>query len=180
MRNVGANNHRRGIVGLLVTGWIASSACVTYADQPNPVQSFEALIQTRAAASMTPYVFQAPNKSYRKAFGSIEGLKYDVRKTDSLVTPVVGTVTFTFRSKPSEAFDTESGAHEATQPAAGGHENVNEVSITYGLRDGSWTFASGTRLVSLNPPIGRADKTRIQIDAEKKDRQPDWLRRWIP
>jgi hypothetical protein len=57
---------------------------------------FETIIKhSQASVSKEPYIyFVKSSKNWVRMLSTIEGVRYDVRKTDSLVTPFVGVVSF--------------------------------------------------------------------------------------
>ena len=67
----------------------------------------------------------------------------DVRKTDSLVTPFVGLVSFTLHIEKTAAFETEELAKAAStfDPSA---RSLYEISLRFGLQDGLWVLLDGT------------------------------------
>jgi len=110
----------------------------------DPVATFEAFVKHshEACAAATPTYLNRYKNQWAKRRFVLEGVKYDVKKTDSLVTPVVGIVQFRLRADQSALFQTRDEAERASEfPLKS--DGFAAVTLRYAFKDDKWTFNEG-------------------------------------
>lgn len=125
--------------------------------------------QATATAATTeslsaPYFNQHHSKWSKRKFQIID-LKYDIRKTDSLVSPLVGTVSFTLSSVQTRLVPERDSAQASTE--YGDNINFYKVDLMYALQDGQWIMTSGKYIIPDFPA------SSVQLTAEKIKSEPD-------
>jgi hypothetical protein len=145
-------------------------SAVASAEPPSPVQTFDAFLKkaTATTASSTPTYFNAYKKQWAKRRFRIEGLKMDVRKTDSLVTPLLGLVSFTLHTEQTDFFPTEQQA-KAADKADPKTQTAFEITLRYGFQDSAWVFLDGTH----RDPGSAVTATTFPINEEKFRAEPN-------
>jgi hypothetical protein len=111
--------------------------------------SFEALLaKCRAAYAVeVPKVFFQPSKQkWVKRIEYPDRFKYDVRKTDSLVSPVVGYIEASTIGTAGFA-DSEEQA-SAMRPTIAGLVSRATIRFNYAFRAGSWIFVGATETLA--------------------------------
>lgn len=90
----------------------------------DPVASFKSLVSFASEPTKwTRVFFHDGKKKWVKHYISLGSVKFDVKKTDSLISPAMGVVAFTIDVVSSEFFDTE---QDAAQTAT-----VSDLKVTY-------------------------------------------------
>lgn len=141
----------------------------------DPVRSFEQfLMASKESTNTTTSVFFNKHKNgwVKQRYRVVE-LKFDVKKTDSLVTPIVGLVTLDLLTEASDAFPSQEEAEKLIS------FNVmasitDRMSLTYAYRDSKWAFSKGSYEV-LSPSL---KGTRFELTDDRLTRQP--LPYWLP
>lgn len=150
------------------------------------VATFEALIKrasSQSAVSGDVYLEKTTSK-WRKSTVRITDVLYDVRKTDSLVSPLVGHVAFTLTAETSELADTKDLAQTA-KPDAKSLPRRYQVRLTYGWQNGVWKFSRGDVEFRLVHPLFANDPPlRQEISLAAYEKEPNTtlyaaLRGWL-
>jgi hypothetical protein len=123
---------------------VAVVGCATvYGDEPakpaDPVVCLKALLAKIEKEGTKPRVtdFTRPNEWY-KARKVAVGIKYDVRRTDSLVSPFVATVTWYNLTYLTRAFPTREAARKAELPKAPLPGKGDQWWAKLAFQDGKW------------------------------------------
>ncbi|MBI4292098.1 MAG: hypothetical protein HY661_11515 [Betaproteobacteria bacterium] len=149
------------------------------------VAKFEGLIKRaslQSAALGEPYQDKAGK--WRKTTIRITDVLYDVKKTDSLVSPLAGQVAFTLTTETSEWADTRELAKTA-KPDAKSLPHRYQVRLSYGWRDGVWKFSRGDSEFRLVHPLFADDPPlRQEISLAAYEKEPNAtlfaaLRGWL-
>ena len=146
-----------------------------------PVPEFEQLVaRASKATDGAQWVYRDGSGKWRRGQAVVSGLAYDVRKTDSLIAPIVGDVKFTMRTRASGPYETEDAARASTDFAQV-PDALYEFTLAYHWRDGSWRFASGKRLSWFDDPkLGKAGRAALDLtDRDIANPRPDPLGFWI-
>lgn len=114
--------------------------------QVDPVQSFEKIVATCQAAfdDRPPYTVQFDNreKKWRKRAVSPQKITYDVRKTDSLVSPLVGIMQLEGVSYVASA-DSEEAAKSLQIPPDTENAVLTKTTIDFSFQSGQWIVKGG-------------------------------------
>ena len=113
-----------------------------------PVEKFEQLL--RKAADKTQ-ILQGPvymelmggGKGWAKEKNIVSDLKYDVTRTDSLVSPLQGKAVFKLTQTRTDLFN-DKGLAEKSQDY-NGWTTVESFELAYVYQDSKWLFKSGSR-----------------------------------
>lgn len=109
-----------------------------------PVTSFEKIItRGKSAVDQSTLVYFNKGKStWLKRKYTVSNMKYDVKKTDSLVSPVVALVTFDLIVEASVPFQTKEEA-DAAADYNPEFKMINDVTLNYALTSGTWVLKGG-------------------------------------
>jgi hypothetical protein len=130
---------------LAALAFIISFAAVAQQDNDRALASFELFVlRAMAATDKSTEVYQTRNLTWARRYVKVSGLKYDVRRSDSLVAPIAAYVTFTHATHLSPRFDSKAEAEATRDVDTKLPAMLVEVSLNYGYRDGKWHFVSGT------------------------------------
>lgn len=124
----------------LVSMVLVLAAC---SRETSALDSFRDLVQVSAAAtdaSSEPYRNKHHDKWAKRKF-RVTDLTYDVRKTESLVSPLVGHVTFTLASTQTALFPDKEAAQASSEFDSQG--SVYKVELSYAHQDGKWRTTTG-------------------------------------
>lgn len=159
---------------LLFSGAAAAAATVT-ADG-DPALQFEAFVSAAAARSaQTRVVYFNPRfKGWAKAWYEIGTQRIDVRKTDSLLTPVLGVVEFSMVPRQTAFAASRAAAEDLDRPIPQ-PGRARAVTLRYAYRDGAWRFLDGS--YAIGP-----DRLAITVEqALAQPAQPWWtaLAPWL-
>lgn len=132
---------RRLLSMLLLIG----GASGAYASE-DAVPKFERLVKeaVQATDSTRPVYLNKSKQLWAKRKLTTGEVSYDVKKTDSLVNPIVGIVTFNLIVEQSDFFPTKEKA-EASTALNEGIRIAFKVALTYHLKNGAWAFAKGSQ-----------------------------------
>lgn len=130
--------------------------------------AFSRLIESATTATERhdrPYFNQSHAKWSKRRF-EIKDVKYDVRKTDSLVTSIVGSVSFELTTTQTPLFQTR---EEAQQSSAfdPNSQNSFRVNLNFAHRTGIWSFVNGRYTTPALP------ETALEVTPEKIAAEPD-------
>lgn len=118
---------------------------IPIAHAEDAVAAFEKLIltATQSTASANPIWHNPYTKKWVKKRFAVLDVKYDVKKTDSLLNPIIGIVSFKFFDDFAQ-FDTKEEAERGefiTQKII--NTNYRKVSLTYSHKNDKWSFKDG-------------------------------------
>jgi len=135
---------------------------------PDPVTDFKSLVASASPPKEWTEVTQHPkNLKWLKKYFSTGEIRYDVKKTDSLVTPIKGIVSFPVRVLSSNFYDTKEEAESST-------ELWDIADVTYFLTgdylidDGKWRlnqFSLRSKFKGNIPEQGPFYMSRDEIEA---------------
>lgn len=140
---------------------------------PDPVQEFERLVKQCQAVfekQLTPAIVVSYNSrvsAWVRTVRSFE-VRYDVKKTDSLVTPVIGQLS-TLKVSASEQAADEESAKALNFTISSSPKHVRErYEATFVWRDGTWRFKEGTSTLDFRREDGNYHSAmRSAIDESK-------------
>lgn len=135
------------------------------AQEEDPVDAFKKVIAEASQPASWSYVYlDRQEAKWAKSYVMISDVKYDVRKTDSLISPVIGIVEFSSRMPQSLLFDTQAEAEASTQPAPDEFVPSFGFVANYTYNKGAWTLQKITyRSNRPNSIIGPQEATRDYI-----------------
>lgn len=121
------------VLGVFVAGNVLAQA------GPNPIEPVAAFqkIVADAGAQKTAAKVGFNGRKWIKQFFRVGEITYDIKKTDSLVNPVVGIVSFPVEMKVAGQFETKEDADAATQPSMPGVTTYMATG-TYYIQDKAW------------------------------------------
>lgn len=103
----------------------------------DPVSDFKALVASASEPKEWTGVHQnSRTQKWSKQQFTAGEIKYDIKKTDSLISPVKGLVSFPVTMRMSEYFDTKEDAEAA--PVAPTRRLTSYLTGEYDLIDGAW------------------------------------------
>ena len=118
------------------------------------VEAFKSLVSAASAAKLHTEVYLNDSlKGWTKSYLQISDVKYDVRKTDSAINPLVGIASFTAITKMSPPYPSQGEASSSTDFRK--ESLAREFTITYQLDGRKWK-AVGVKfdsiLLGMSPP----------------------------
>lgn len=113
----------------------------------------------------TPVYFNQYRNQWAKRRFLLLDTKYDVKRTDSLVNPIVGIVSFTLVIEQTALLPSKEDAERANDFLKS--DQPFKVFLTYGYKDDRWLFKGG----EYEDPFLRGQ--RISITPEKVLAHPD-------
>lgn len=140
---------------------------------PDPVQEFEKLVKQCQAIfekQFTPAIavrFNPTVSSWVRSVRAFE-VRYDVKKTDSLVTPVIGQLS-TLQITTSQSASDEQAAQALDFTIASSPRHVRQrYEATFVWRDQAWRFKDGTSTTDFRNEAGSYHNTlKSPIDEAK-------------
>ncbi|MDN4057147.1 hypothetical protein QPK31_02805 [Massilia sp. YIM B02769] len=127
------------LVSPAVSGPAKSVKQPTVTQQFDPVKSFQQLVAAASATKTWSRSFQLPTTQKWVRQNAVAGdVRYDVKKTDSLVNPLIGIVSFPVVISVSPVADTEQEALESTAPPQ--RNSTYDVDITYQIVSDRWVM----------------------------------------
>jgi len=147
-----------------------SSTALPNFKEESPVDSFRKFLNASVKSTETSpqSYFNVNHQKWANRKYEISDLKFDVKKTDSLVNPVIGTATFTLTTSQTDLFATKDGAETSTVYIFG--PNSETVTLNFTSDKGVWKMANGFYL----HPIPYSDTpSMITITPEKIAAEPD-------
>jgi hypothetical protein len=153
----------------------------------DPVVEFEKIVtRARAAPAKNPYVYSVENKWVKGFSPIVDSVRYDVKKTDSLVTPIVGVINFSILTQYSPRMNSKEEA-ASTQAVDAERAVMYVVVLRYGYRNGSWRFTeggydhvwAGPRMKKLAPGFS-LPVTEQQIRKEPDKVPYSVIKPWLP
>lgn len=130
----------------------------------DPITDFKALVATGSEQKMWTRVRQNnKTKKWSKNYYALGEVKFDIKKTDSLLSPAMGLVSFPITITQSELFDNEQDAAQST--------SMSTLRITlyysgkYLFKDSAWEVDefSFNAAVGNNPP----DPTTVTLNRDQ-------------
>lgn len=152
----------RRIILLAALGSTLLAAC---SRDSASVDGFRVLIQSRVKAtesSSEPY-FNENYQKWAKMQFRITDLKFDVRKTDSLVSPLLGSVKFTLSSTQTQLLADKEAARASSEYES--KLNIFNIELIYAYQDGQWRMTGGKYAVP-EVPNSLFDLTEEKIRAD--------------
>jgi hypothetical protein len=149
----------------------------------DPVVDFKALVVTASEPKEWIKVRQhSKTRKWSKQYYTLGQVKFDVKKTDSLVSPAVGLVNFPIEVKRSEFFDTEQEAAQST--SLSDQRMTFYYSGKYLLNDGAWQTDQFSYYASFgdNPPdltTATLSRGKLVRDYEAGTGEAQLLGKWI-
>ena len=158
-----------GVVVLLsLAGPITAQTPIKSRTQPSaqaqapsdPLKEFEKIVQqckAAAEAENTPAVsvyLDHRTSSWVRRVRAFE-VRYDVRKTDSLVAPLIGQINILEISATGTAADEQSAAALNFTIASSPDHVRTRTDVTFTWREQKWTLKDGTRIVDFRSADGR-------------------------
>lgn len=133
------------------------------------VPRFEKLlvVAKNATNAATPVYLNQYMQSWAKRRFLASNIKFDVKKTDSLVNPIVGLVTFGLIVEQTDLYQTK----EEADAASAFQEKFSipyHISLNYSYKDNKWFFTKAV-YESLNSP---AEKRIFELSEEDIKREP--------
>lgn len=126
----------------------------------DPVKSFESFVAaaTRHSDGAAWTFEHRTTKKMTHVVASVRDVRYDVRKTDSLVTPIVGEVKFVLRMRYAVG--------DSPQPV---YTFVEDTTVRYVWRGGKWAPVEAVRTQWGEAPSGTsyATKTTAAVSQEE-------------
>jgi hypothetical protein len=130
----------------------------------DPVSEFKALVASASTSTEASNVHQdSKSQRWTKQLYTPGEVKYDVKKTDSLISPIKGIVTFPVTIRTAGPFDTKEQADSST--AFSGRKMTAFITGEYNLVDGAWQLNNFSYQVAFgeNPP----DRDTITVPRDK-------------
>ena len=159
----------RKVVGVVVVLGLAGPTAAQKPNQPrtqppvqavaDPLQEFEKIVQQCQAAAEavnTPTIsvyYNSRLSAWVRRVRTFE-VRYDVRKTDSLVAPVIGQINVLEISATGSAADEQSAAALEFSIASSPRHMRTRTDVTFIWRDQKWTVKDGTRTVDFRNESG--------------------------
>lgn len=175
---------------LIISLFALACAANTYAAQKqpathtakfDPVPAFQSLVADASEPKQWSRLFQNPRTSkWVKQSFLLQDVKYDVKKTDSLVSPIVGTVKFTVAIRITTPVDTEAEAETNTSMAA--LLPVYEFNGTYTPAEKGWALQEFKyKSMDVGSPLRGQEFTAAPslIQTQKDTAVGAVLQRWL-
>lgn len=115
------------------------------------VDGFRTLVQSRVEAtesSSEPY-FNEHHQKWAKRRFRVADLKFDVRKTDSLVSPLLATAKFTVSSAQTQLLPDKEAARASIEYDS--KPNLFKIELIYAYQNGEWRMTGGRYAVPEVP-----------------------------
>lgn len=151
---------------LLCLGILLLPTHPIFAAELSEVDRFRRFVEAASRdmlASSEPYFNKRINRWAKRKY-EVARLKYDVKKTDSLVNPVVGVVAFSLTTTQTALFATKEEAEQSTvyDPAS---QNIFNVRLNFTYRNEVWSLSDGEE-ESVKPRLGKYEITPEGLLAE--------------
>lgn len=110
-------------------------------DKRTPAIAFEKLVNTayKSMAADQP-VYNIDSGGWVKRRHTVSNVTYDAKKTDSLLNPIVGLVSFTIHINESALVNSKEEALRTTAFDKSLGRRRYDVSVNYSYKDGAWKF----------------------------------------
>lgn len=132
---------------VLITATLSLAGCTA---EPEPVKDFEKAISLRKSKSESDIrVTQGLDKQWYKERNRVINVRYDLKTTDSLVTPFAGAVTFTYVAERGDGVNSELDAKATTV-----YPNTVQsftASLTYAGSGNDWHMVDGSYFFNEEP-----------------------------
>lgn len=148
---------------MFLLAWLISGC----SNDENPVESFSKFLQKNTKStngSIEVYLNGYTNK-WAKRMYVVQNIKYDVKKTDSLVNPIIGNAEIILASMQTDLFETKEDAQTnfTFHPPT-----IFSVNLNFNIEKGSWRMVNGTY---LNLP----DTHQFSTSPEEIASEPDTI-----
>ena len=133
------------------------------------VGRFEVLLSTakNVTNAATPVYFNQHMQAWAKRRFLVADIKFDVKKTDSLVNPVVGLATFNLVTEQTDLYQTKEEA-VAANVFQTKFSTPYRISLKYSYKNDKWFFSKGI-YESINSP---AEKKIFELSEEDIKNEP--------
>lgn len=128
----------------VISFFLFSLVSISASGADDPVALFEKLIRDaqRETSTSQPVYLNKHKQAWAKRRFFTSDIKYDVKKTDSLVSPIIGIVTFHLITEQTELFPTRDQAETASTFKS--TSSPFRVSMTYAYRGSAWSLSTGS------------------------------------
>ncbi|HJW23767.1 MAG TPA: hypothetical protein VJ576_02625 [Rhodocyclaceae bacterium] len=165
---------RKAIAVIGALAWFIVLPAAAAAD--DLVKSFEKFLSASVESTNASTSVFLNNRSngWMKRRYRVSDLKYDVKRTDSLVAPIVGIVTFKLTSEVTGSFQSQTEA-ESSNFFDSDKSSHDGMSLSFAYRNDKWELTE----VSYRPlDTGRPTNATFEISRAHWDRIP--YKNWIP
>lgn len=172
------NSLRRLFLGLPLL--IASNVSLAAAPAKDPAGDFEKFVlaaNSEVDGSESVYFDKTISKWF-KCYVRLVDLRYDVKKTDSLLTPMWGIVRFLARFSISQPFDSEQEAL-AGSVTPWLRRPEYRIELNYGFKDGRWSLRNGTSAIEGSVVDRGQELSEARILFGTLDHPVPIMRRWV-
>jgi len=148
-----------------------------------PVKAFQELVATASEPKEWTRVYlNSKTQKWAKQYYSMSAVTYDVKKTDSLVTPVIGLTQFKISVRQSDLFDSQEDAN-ATDSVSANPGLQYRVAGTYHLTETAWRLDNfeyeNTQRIPGIGTLGSLTMTRERALIEANSALGSALQRWV-
>lgn len=150
----------------------------------DPARSFQALIQRASSEKAWFRVYEVGDtKKWIKQYVSLGDVRYDVKKTDSLIAPIIGIASFTLAMRMSTQYDSEIDATNSTELPDKPIGMDYRIDATYHAGDSEWRVEQFKYTdIKLDSPM--RGSTLIMTESKLLDGGRssigEALKRWLP
>lgn len=143
------------------------------ASDADPIQSFEKLIASATAKTISArdVYFNNIKKLWAKRQFRVSETKYDVRKSSSMVTPIIGVVSFHLEVLQTELVPTETEAKKLNKFLSDEYTPSFDINLRYSLISARWVFLDGEEVTLW--PNSKAPPASISFTQRSIDKEPD-------
>jgi hypothetical protein len=113
-------------------------------------ENTNAIEQLKARVYYNKYGYEQGGKGWAKQKAKLVDLEYDVKKTDSLVTPYIGIVQFSLVLEQSPFYASEDEAVKSVELDSGVTLKSPKCRVTYAFQEDQWIAKRYERLSWLN------------------------------
>lgn len=137
---------------LLVTACIAGTAAAA-TDEKTALANFQKIVE--AGSKSEPYsIYENTRTSkWTRSRNELRNVAYDVKKTDSLVSPLAGVITFEYLTQSAPGVDTKELAEAlGDEDIARGGALLRRTTLRYSFQDDKWILKTVTYRSLLRMP----------------------------
>lgn len=166
----------RVLIGFVISVFMHGAAISKSSD---PAASFIAFVNSAQKITKESSVLYLEHKgAWRKVYWSIRDVKYDVKKTDSLINPVIGSVSFVMSGVGSAFYASEGEAKASSD--TDGQDIVRFFDIDYQFDGKKWTAVSAKFDFNIDR-VGRRTVAYERSDGPRPDTaETRLINRWLP
>ena len=140
---------RKIFIGTVIISIFTSARIISHVNAnenvQNIVKEFEGIVNNAVKLSnsysgFVAQIDQGPyNRKWTRDIIQVKDVSYDVKKSDSLISPIIGVVTGECRSCPVGFFTTRQQAKNVSRSMAG-NKQFYKFKIDYAYQDGKWVL----------------------------------------